>query len=281
MLFSLPGEIQATQDNFGATVSDTGIGTSMTAGAANVQGTPVTLLSGATVANDVFGIGILFAGGSASATVRRYLMDLLIDPAGGTSWSTVISSLAANSPALTSGGYRYFFPLWLKAGTSIGMSAQCSAASATIRCAIQLYGQPRRVESVIVGTRVETFGDVRGTTSGTTISPGSGVVGAYASLGTTASDLWWWQTGGLMSNDTTILARGTLIDVAAGDATNKLVCLDNCIQNFQTTEQCGKDSMGGRIPIRRITAGQTVYSRASGTTAADTTPTTTAYGLGN
>jgi hypothetical protein len=281
MFFTPLGEIQGTVDNYGATLTDAGQGALITASAsANVKGATTSCLAGASVTSDVYGIGITFCGGNASATVRRYLADLMIDPAGGTTWVALINNLYVNSPALTGGGYRYFFPLFLKAGTSVGLRTQSNVASATMRGAVQLYGKPTRSELIKVGSRVETFGAVTATTSGTAVTPGNAVAGAYVSLGTTANECWWWQWGGVGCNDTTQGLNALMGDVAAGDATNKKICADSITQNNTAAEQSGKEALGLRPPYRVIKAGETVYVRVSGSVLGDTTTDTTAYAVG-
>jgi hypothetical protein len=271
----------ALYDNFGATITETGIGTSVPASATvNQKSATVQLIAAATIVEHCYGIGILFTGGATSAAAKRYLVDIMYDPAGGTNWQVLIPNLYSNSPSLIAGGYKYFFPIRIPAGSSLGARTQCSVASGAMRVAVQLYGNPSRPELVKFGTYVEAFGVVESTTSGTALTPGNAVIGAYASIGTTAKDLWWWQWGGIGTNDTTMGAFSQQGDVAVGDATFKKTCVDNCIQVNTAAEQSGKDAFGFKIPVRLIPAGSTVWVRSAGSGAADTTPTTTAYGMG-
>lgn len=282
-MLSVPymNEFGWTVDNFGATYSDTGIGTSVTSGAINTKGTAVSLIAGASVTQDALGIAVGFSGGFLATNVRQFLADLLIDPAGGTSWSTLIPNLVVNSPCLHNGGYWYFFPLYIKNGTSIGMQHQCSTASIAMRGLVKLFGKPSRPEMWKVGSKVETFGANTGTSGGTAITPGTSAMGAYtASLGTTANHLWWWQ-GGLAINDTTQTNVAYLLDVAAGDATNKKICAENIpLVNAGTAEQTGKSAIGTRGPYRHIKAGELVYMRAACSGTPDSSITAVAYGVG-
>jgi hypothetical protein len=282
MLYSgIPNEWGWSTSNFGATYTEAGFGTSVAAHAtnANAKGTAVSLLAGASVTEDVYGIEIVVVGGFTAVNVRRYLADLLIDPAGGSSWTTIINNLAFGGPAWIQSGYRYYFPLYLKSGTSIGMQQQCTTAAIAFRAGVKLFGKPTRPDKVDCGTKVETFGATTASSSGTGITPGNGVLGSYtASLGTTVADLWWWQWGGILSNDTTITPqKGVMGEVACGDATNKKLCYTGYTWAM-TNEDQGKDS--GFQCVRTIKAGEAVYVRCAGSGAADTTPTTTAYGLG-
>lgn len=268
-------------DNFGTTYTDAGFGTSVTASSnVNVKGTPVSLIAGASVTQDVYGIGIMGVGGNATGTIIRLLGDLLIDPSGGTTWSVAIANLLFNSPSLVMGGYNYHFPLYLKNGTSIGFRTQSNVASQVMRVGIRLYGKPTREELVKAGSKVETFGAVTASTSGTTITPGTGAMGSWtASLGTTSNDLWWWQSGGIATHDTTITLKGGLIEVGIGDATNKVV-VATMQYMMNASEQVGMGAIGLFPPFSFQKAGRSVYSRAGATVAPDTTCSTIVYGLG-
>jgi hypothetical protein len=286
MLFTSGNTFNWSVDNFGATYSDAGIGLNSPGHAnANTKGANTSMLVG--IAEDCYGMVIMFSGANSTGTIRRCLTDVLIDPAAGvgnagSSWSVVIPDLYANSPSLACGGYWYYFPLYLKAGTAIGSAHQdLVATTQALRVCIKVFGKPTRPELLRVGTKVEAFGVTLASTSGTAITPGTTAMGAYtASLGTTVNDLFWWQ-GGMGTNDTTLLpGEPTLLDVAAGDGTNKLLCAENIWYMPNASEQVGKAPMGVRMPYREMPAGSFVYMRAAGVAAPQTTPTVVAYGLG-
>lgn len=281
MLLVPANEFGWSVDNYGATYAETSIGTEAISGGSSTKGSAVSCLSGATVAQDVFGMSISFGSGYVTAGIRRWLSDILIDPAGGTSWSVLIANLLANGPSFFSGGYNYYFPIYLKSGTSIGFQTQCSTATQALRCAIRVFGKPSRPDLVKVGRKVETFGATTGSSSGTAFTPGSNAMGSYTSLGTTSGDLWWWQSGGVAFNDTTLNGNAYALDVAAGDASNKKICVNHAWVYTQNFENCAKEPFGTVLPVREIKAGETVYARAATVDfGPDTTPTTTAYGLG-
>lgn len=279
-------------DNFGSTYSDTGFAINSPGHAsANTKGANTSMLVG--IAEDCYGMAICFSGGHASATIRRQLTDILIDPAAGiggtgSSWSVLIPNLYSCSANLGCGGYWYYFPIYLKAGTAIGSAHQDLAASTVaLRVGIRIYGKPSRPDLLRVGTKVEAFGVTLASTSGTAITPGTQAMGAYtASLGTTANHLFWWQ-GGFGYNDTTLgggtsVAESTWLDVAVStDAgTTKQVAARNIIAQFSTTEQGGKTAFGSCLPLHETPAGATVYMRGVCSITPQTTPTVVAYGLG-
>jgi hypothetical protein len=274
-------------DNFGATYTDAGIGVNSPGNAsANVKGANTTML--AALAQDCYAMAIGFSGGNTAATIRRNLVDILIDPAGGTSWSVLIANLYCAYASLGCGGYWYYFPIYLKSGTSIGSANQSvTGTTSALRVLIRCYGKPTRPELLRVGTKVQTYGAVTGTTTGTAITPGTNALGAYtATLGTSTYDQWWWQCG-LGYDDTTIgggvsLSEATLMDIAhsTDGGTTKVPVADGIMANFSTSEQGGKAAFGIDVPYYPVPSGSTIYMRAASSIAPNTTPTCVAYGLG-
>jgi hypothetical protein len=283
MLWTPGNEFNFTADNFGATYSDAGFGTNAPGHAnANTKGANTAILSA--IAEDCYGMAICFAGGATAATIRRQLTDILIDPAGGTSWSVLIANLASCGPSLFSGGYWYYFPIYLKAGTAIGAAHQdLVATTQALRVGIRVYGKPTRPELLRVGSRVETFGAVTATTTGTACTPGTNALGSYsASLGAIDHDMWWWQASGILYNDSNIADSGGVVDVAfsTDGGTTKILAVEHMSYNHNSSEQYGKASFGAGIPYQKAPSGATVYARAAAGAAPETTPTVVAYGCG-
>jgi hypothetical protein len=279
-------------DNFGATYSDAGFGVNSPGHAnANTKGANTNMLNG--IAEDCYGMAICFTGNNVTGTTKRSLTDILIDPdAGvgnaGSSWSVLINNLYSAYAALGCGGYWYYFPVYLKAGTAIGSAHQdLVAGTVALRVGIKVFGKPTRPELLRVGTKIETFGAVTGTTTGSSITPGTNAMGAWTgTLGTTSNALFWWQ-GGLGYNDATIgggtnISESTLLDISVSQdaGTTKTIVAENIMANFSATEQGGKAAFGSRLPYYDAPAGSTVYMRAASSIAPNTTPTVVAYGLG-
>jgi hypothetical protein len=282
MLYNDVNEFNWSVDNIG-TLTNAAMGAEATSGADNTKGSAVSLIAGASVTEDIYGLFIWFVGGSTNTAQRVFLADIVIDPAGGTSWSTLINNLLVCAPDLAFGGYNYYFPIFIKAGTSIGFQHQCNAATQTMRCAVKGFGKPTRPDLLRYGTKVETIGANTASTEGTAITPGtSGAWGSYASLGTTTQDNWWWQIGTSVGDDTGG-ASTTLyyFDLACGDATNKKGCVTNSCLVYGTTERGGRDDYcGDTIPIKSIPSGETAYVRGLNPTGTnDSNITATAYGV--
>lgn len=286
MLYTSPNEFNWNATNVGSTFTDTGMGTQLTAGGTNhtKNATPTSLLAGASVTEDVYWISILFTGGSSSGASRRFLTNFYVDPAGGTSWesSPRIANLAANCPSLVQGGVLYHFPLFIKAGSSIGAACQAETASATVRCSIRVFGKPSNPEMVKSGSKVVTYGATTASTVGTTFTPGaSGAMGSYSgSLGTTSYDHFFWQMG-ILINDTTQTAVQYLCNLEVGDASNKRPVIEQMQHtNAGTVEQAGSPSAWGMgSPWKRTKAGDLIYVRGACTGTADSNLSAIAYAV--
>lgn len=280
MLFTPGGDFNWSVDNFGATYTEAGFAAAVTAsGSANTKGTAVELIADTSVTEDVYGISICFARTNTTVTSIRFLTDLLIDPAGGTSYSVAIANILCHNPALLLGGYWYYFPLYLKAGTTIGAQTQSSTGGSAIRMGVRLWGKPSRPELIKVGTKVQTLGAATGSTSGTAVTPGTSALGSYsATLGTLNLNSWWWQAG-LGFSDTSLTGSGYLIDVAA-NATNKILVAQNIMLATNSSENVGKAALGSSCPQMLISAGQDVYVRAACSTTPDSTVTAVVHAVG-
>jgi hypothetical protein len=283
-----PNAFMWSTDNYGATIADNVYGTAVTGGSpAHTKGSNINLLNG--IANDCYGLMVRFVGGNSTTVARRAMADILIDPdAGignaGSSWTVLINNLAGNASCLGLAGaigYRYYFPIYLRSGTAIGARIQDSALVGITRVGVRVVGNPTRPDRVDVGSKVQTLGASTATTVGTTVVPGTNAMGSYsATLGTLSDDAWWWQVG-VLSNDTTMTARGYLFDVAV-NATNKITVMDEVVYAVAgSAEQAGKGDAGSVPPIRHIQSGENVYVRgASAGGAPDSAMSAVVYAMG-
>ena len=247
---------------------------------ANTKGSDVEILSDASVTVDCFGIAISLAGPNTAAAIRQFLLDLKIDPAGGTSYITKIANLVFGGGAGVSGGYWYYFPLFIPAGSAIAAAVQGSTGGLTCRVGVHLFGKPTDMKNLKYGSYVETYGAVPASSNGTAITPGNTTKGSYtASLGTTGKDMWWWQ-GGITINDGTQSDMAYFLDVAAGDATNKKICATDIQVRGHASEYMGKDCFGIMPPYMPVPAGESVYMRSAAAGTPDSSITAVAYALG-
>lgn len=211
-----------TYDNWGANPATT-IGTAVTPGASNALGSWTQIASAANIAQDVHGFYVQFHGGATSAQIKNHLVDIGVDPAGGTSYTAIISDFnISESPSLTAAGAReHFFPFFIKSGSSVAARVRGSNGTAgTVRVAARFYGQRSVPEVFPRGAYADTFGAVTASSRGTTITPGNAADGSWLDLGATTRHLWWWQLGYGIDN-ATITSEFTYFELALGDASNK------------------------------------------------------------
>jgi hypothetical protein len=180
-----------------------------------VQGTPVTSgISGNygswvqamsptiydPITDNIYSISICISNTANSLSTRNYLVDIGVDSGGGTSYSVKIPYLlggTAQPAGQGNGGLWYHFPLFIKAGSSIGIRAAGSdTAAGTVYVQLVVYGKPKYPDAIRTGTYVTAFGTITGTTCvGQAVTPGTTSNGTSTLLGTTTKPYWWWQAG--------------------------------------------------------------------------------------
>jgi hypothetical protein len=242
------------------------------------MGSYAQVLSAANVSKDVFGLQIQFSSNAVSSAARDTIVDVGVDPAGGTSYSVLIPSLLASCAAPSIGatgcGINYYFPLYIKAGSAVAVRASVNNATVgTLRCGIRVYGAPRDRRNVSVGYKVIAYGVTTGTSSGTSVTPGTTSEGTWTSLGTVASgdSPWFWQYG-VGVNQATITAVGYTGDLGVGDASNKVIVGEDRVWQGTTTEQwydngvavgCAYQAKAGDIVYGRMQCSGTAVSGLS------------------
>lgn len=187
-LATSPVRFTRASDNYPATPSAMPTGTNFTAGANQADGTAVSLI--AAIAHDVHFFRIRIQGVSTSGADSNALGDVLIDPAGGTSWSPLVNDICCGFGGASSTTYMrmYEFPLYIASGSSIGWraKAQHTANITTGYILIEAYGEPTNPAMWWCGQGVETLGATAA--KGTAITPGnSGAAGTWTSVGSTTT----------------------------------------------------------------------------------------------
>lgn len=272
-----------TYDNWGTNPSATP-GTSVTPGASNVEGTYTQVASSANIAQDCYWMFIQISGGGTSTAAKNQLLDIGVDPAGGTSYTTVISNLVCGqTPAYTAaaGGKSWMFPIFIKSGSSVAVRVQGSNATAgTVRACVKFWGQPTRPEAVPVGNIFQTFGTITNS-NGTSFTPGNAADGSWVDLGATSSELWWWQVGYQIDNGT-VTAEYTYIDIAYGDGSNKHI-ISRTMHGGTTGEITAfllNSNLNFCSAYRPVPSGANIYIRGRCNNAPDTGYNATVIGVG-
>lgn len=270
-------------DNWGANPSNS-IGTSITPGASNALGSWTQLASAASISQEVVAMDVQIHASSASGLAKNQLLDIGIDPAGGTSYTAIISNFQMGAaPALSAAGCReHYFPIRIPAGASVAARIRGSNATAgTARIAVRFYGRPSNGPALPSGSYSETLGAVTATSKGTDFTPGNAADGSWVDLGATSRDMWWWQIGYGIDN-TTITAEYTYIEIAYGDASNK-DSIFKVMHGGTTAETCGLAAQTQLIwhaaycPVK---AGDHIYIRGRCNNAPDTGYHATVLGIG-
>jgi hypothetical protein len=193
-------------DNNAATTSP---GTAFTAGASGVDGAAVTCI--AALAHDVHHIRLRIGGLGANGLDTNSAGDLLVDPAGGTSWSALINDLVCGMTPIANAAagmsLSYEFPLFIKAGSSIGWRCKTTGGieiSGQPQIVVEAYGEPSRPEMWWCGQGVETFGisDAKGTA----ITSGNASWGSWTSVGSATTRHIKSVTMGINASDAAALA---------------------------------------------------------------------------
>jgi hypothetical protein len=256
---------------------NTNPGASITPGASNAEGSWTSIATGANIAFNVYRILLEVSTGATASSAKEHLLDIGYDPAGGTSYSAVISNLVCGASASASVGARWWeFPLFIPAGAQVAVRVQGSNATAgTLRVAAWFYGRPNRPEAVRSGVYSETIGAITGS-SGVTFTPGNSADGTWASLGTTTKELWAWQLGASVNN-ATMSAHGTNVDLAYGDGTNFEMIIEDYQLQMSTSETITSPLI---TAYKDVPAGATIYVRGNNSAAPVTGYNAVAIGIG-
>lgn len=241
-------------------------------------GSYTEIVSGANCARDVFGLFVNFNSNNFAAENRNTTVDIGVDPSGGSSYTILIPDLfAGNAAPYQLGGHSYYFPIWIKAGSSIGIRAATAAATArTLKCFMQVYGSPRNKAACKVGTKCKAYG-VSGT-GGVAVTSGTASEGSWTSLAASIAEApFYWEVG-LHCADTTMMGVFYHADLGYGDGSNKRVIVsDKLFVSTSTSEQLG--SAGGDGMWAQVKAGGTVYGRLQCSGTADSSLTMAAWGV--
>lgn len=255
-------------------------GTSVTPGN-NTYGSYAQLISGASVTHDVYGILININSNSSVAASRNTLVTIGVDRAGGTSYTDIIPHLLGSAASPLFGacgpGIQYYFPLFIKAGSSIGAKASVNNGTVgTLRAYATLYGMPSRPDLIKVGSYVQAIGVTTGSSQGTTITSGTTSEGSWTSLGSPTKPCWWWQLG--FGADDSSLNECYALDLSAGDASNKRIITEDFFVNVSTAEQISFGPLWGGLC--NVATSDTIYGRMQCKGSVDSSLSMAAYGLG-
>ncbi|MGH7894872.1 MAG: hypothetical protein ACREQL_09395 [Candidatus Binatia bacterium] len=242
---------------------------------------------GALLTQDVYGIHLQFNDANTSTASRPGMVAIGVDPTAGTAYTTVITDLLSGTPGQLSGlsgaGTSYYFPFYIKAGSSVAVKfATLGITTRALSYIVRLDQAPRYMDALPVGQHVYTYGvGSLGLCQGVAMDANMGTVseGVWTEIGTVAAGTypWWWQVGVSVNNAATTSLLYT-VDLAIGDASNKHIVFEEMIVQQGTNETTSfiNPFTGVAWPAA---PGDKVYARIQCSGTADTGVSIAAYGM--
>lgn len=245
--------------SFVFSTSDTGAAINVTPGVGS-KGSWTQLAASSDISKDSDWLMIGMGGGGVNTATRSTVMDIGIDPAGGTSYSVVIADIGCSQSATFSTGALWFeFPFRVPAGASVAARANSSSGGDVGVQAFFIGGRSHPFAHRSA-TYSETIG-ASGSVGASLTSGASGTEGSWALVGTTTRDLWWWQTCfGLNNNNTT--AQTYSVDLAYGDGTNFTLIQQNSRFVVPGTTETMHHNLNP-FGYCEVPAGSSIYARAT------------------
>lgn len=174
--------------NHAATPNTNTFGTTVTSGTSHSDGSDYTLVS--SLSHDVEFIHVIANGFGQIVNNHSVLLDIMTDPAGGTSFISLIDDLLVG---WSSGGFsiNYSFPVWIPSGSSIGARARSASGNTSDGSVLVIaMGGNANPSSWWCGQGVESVGVVAASSRGTLHTAGNS--GSYSS---------WADLGSVLTND--------------------------------------------------------------------------------
>lgn len=248
--------------------------------AQNSYGSYATVL-GTPLADPAYAIEIIVREIAVSAQDTSSLTTIGIDRAGGTSYSDFIPHLLTSCAGSVGGaspiGVRYWFPLFIPAGATLGAKGSINNATVgTQLVQVRLFCRPSHPHLVRAGSFVRSFGEDTANSRGTAVTLGNASEGAWTQLGTIAdANLFAWAVAFGPTGITTASNQRIHCDLGIGDASNKsefVVGHEVALTNAENITQIAWSQFG------EAANGDLVYGRGQGTS--QTTWHAIAYAVG-
>lgn len=258
-----------------------GMGTAVTPGN-NAYGSYVTLISGANLTVDCLLLEVCINNVGITTLARDCVVSLGVDSAGGTAFVGIADLVAGPASSYVSsnvgqGGTMYRFPIWIRAGSSIGVAAAVNSTTLTaINVFCRVRGAPSTPQHLYVGTYIDQYGVTLATSSGTAFTPGTTAEGAWTSLGTLSRPASAFEFG-IGVNDATMTSAALDVDVGVGDATNKKIVIANLPIATSAIETISKPPA---LEFAHGAIGDQVWIRAQSSGALDSSYSAAIYAVG-
>jgi hypothetical protein len=183
-----PPHWQYFANNYAAAPS-TSPGTVITSGTA-AEGSVVSLITA--LSYDCELLVVRLYASSATTAARPLTLDIMIDPAGGTSYSVLVENILGGQlngagSSGSWGGATYAFPLFIPAGARIGARCHADLNTTTVSVHVNVYGQNANPGSWWAGQRVTSYG-VSGKDGTNHVCGNSGAYSSWTNFGSTLSE---------------------------------------------------------------------------------------------
>jgi hypothetical protein len=144
-----------------------------------------------------------------------------------------------------------------------------------------LWGDPSSPEQLPIGQYSETIGTITNS-QGVSFVPGTTADGTWVNVGTTVKDMWWWQLCVQLSSTAYTGIRGTYVDLAYGDATNKFpfhrgLYVEDALEALVNVWRSNLQYANCYMPLP---GGSNLYVRGRSSAAPTTTWNATVIGIG-
>lgn len=231
--------IKRVEHNVGS-VGATTYGTSVTTGAsAGTKGTPAELF--ASTSFDAYGVYIIANGYGSSTANSGGCLDILI---GAATEEVLIPNLLFGQAGHfggtpNTGPKRWFFPLYIPAGSRIAAQAAGRRTSTAFKVGMYLFGGDG-VPPWRTGSKVTTYG-ISAVPTGTAITAGaSGAEGSWTEITSSTSENHFALVPSLQSDgEIAALLRGYTADIAIGAAAAEEEIASGFLYLVDTTEGIG------------------------------------------
>lgn len=246
----------------------------------NAMGSWAQLLAGGAFTSDIWDVEVVVSSRGTAAI--DHLVDIGIDPAGGTSYAVLIEQLVTgpSSPILVdwlAGTTVFHFPLRIPAGASVAARASAKTGTAAIGVSCTLRGRPSRPELCWAGSFVTTFGATLASSNGTTIVPGTVAEGTWTQVGIAATKPHRYLEFGYGIDDAALAAARIDVDIGVGDAGSKRVVIQGAPVLTATSNNLVKPAAGRYC---NVAVGDILYARAQSSAALDTNNSVAIYAVG-
>jgi hypothetical protein len=158
---------------------------------------------------------VTFINSFVSATLTDQLCNIYIG-AGGSEVPLIPNLQSGWAATVTTGvPTAYWFPLRIPRGSRISADLQALIASDTVECLFE-YGVSNGEHWV--GSGIEALGATTASSRGTSVTPGSGSEGSFATMGTSTRRYRYLNVGIQGNNDTSYTAGSTSWDIGSGSS---------------------------------------------------------------